>query len=50
MLSEFENASVGKIVVRDTFEEVGELTIDEALICDDCGFLRVIETGKEIED
>lgn len=50
MLSEFENASVGKIVVRDTFEEVGELTIDEALICDDCGFLRVIETGKDVED
>lgn len=50
MLSEYENASVGKIVVRDTFEEVGELTIDEALICDHCGFLRVIETGKEVED
>ena len=50
MLSEYENASVGKIVVRDTFEEVGELTIDEALICDDCGYLRVMETGKEIGD
>lgn len=50
MLSEFENASVGKIVVRDTFEEVGELTIDEALICDDCGYLKVMETGEEIPE
>jgi hypothetical protein len=46
----FENASVGDIVVRDTFEKVGALTIDEAVICDKCSFLRVMETGKEVED
>ncbi|UCF07202.1 MAG: hypothetical protein JSW28_05980 [Thermoplasmata archaeon] len=48
--AQFENASIGEIVVRDTFERVGELTIDEALVCDNCGYLRVIETGKEVED
>jgi hypothetical protein len=49
-IQEFENASIGKIVIRDTFEEVGELTIDEAFICDKCGFFRAIETGQEIQD
>ena len=50
LLTEFENAAIGELVVRDTFERVGELTVDEALICDDCGFVRIIETGKEVED
>ena len=49
-LIELENAAVGDIVVRDTFEKVGQLTIDEALVCDKCGFLRVMETGKEVGD
>lgn len=49
-LVQFENAAVGDIVVRDTFEKVGQLTIDEALICDNCNFLRVMETGKEVGD
>ena len=49
-LAQFENAAVGDIVVRDTFEKVGQLTIDEALICDKCGFLTVMESGKEVGD
>ena len=48
--AKFENAAVGDIVVRDTFEKVGQLTIDEALICDKCGFLTVMESGKEVGD
>lgn len=49
-LMEFENAAIGELVIRDTFERVGELTVDESLICENCGFLRVIETGKEVVD
>lgn len=49
-LTEFENAAIGELVIRDTFERVGELTVDESLICENCGFLRVIETGKEVVD
>ncbi len=50
VFNEFENAAIGDIVIRDTYEKVGKLTIDEAIICDNCGFLRVIESGKEIAD
>jgi hypothetical protein len=49
-MTEFENAAIGDLVIRDTFDKVGWLTIDEALICDNCGIYRVMETGKEIED
>ena len=48
--AEFENAVIGEIVVRDTFERVGELTVDEAMVCNNCGFVRLMETGEEIED
>jgi hypothetical protein len=48
--TQFENAAIGELVVRDTFERVGELTIDEALVCENCGFVRMIETGKEFVD
>ncbi|UCE74751.1 MAG: hypothetical protein JSV56_03360 [Methanomassiliicoccales archaeon] len=49
-LAEFENAAVGELVVRDTFERVGQLTIDEAFVCNNCGLLRMFETGKEVLD
>ena len=49
-LVKFENAAIGELVVRDTFERVGELTIDESVICDKCGYLKVIESGKEFKD
>ncbi len=49
-LAEFENAAIGELVVRDTFERVGELTVDESLICEECGYMRVMETGEEIPD
>jgi hypothetical protein len=48
--AEFENAAIGELVVRDTFEKVGKLTVDEALVCNNCGFVRLMETGEEIPD
>lgn len=48
-LKEFENVNIGEVVVKNTFEKVGIYTVDEAIVCDGCGFVIPIETGSKTE-
>ena len=48
-LKEYENLDIGEVVIKDTREKVGDFTIDEAVVCDSCGYMSVIETGVKTE-
>ncbi|UCG67948.1 MAG: hypothetical protein JSV09_08865 [Thermoplasmata archaeon] len=48
-LIEYENVAIGDVVIKDTMEKVGDFTIDEAIVCDICGFISIIETGAKTE-
>lgn len=48
-LKEYENLNIGDVMIKDTAEKVGDFTVDEAIVCDVCGFMTVIETGSETE-
>ena len=48
-LSEYENLDIGEVVIKDTREKVGDFTIDEAIVCNSCGYMSVMETGIKTE-
>jgi DNA-directed RNA polymerase subunit RPC12/RpoP len=49
ILKEFENVEIGDVVIKDTDDKIGDFTVDEAVVCDRCGYMTVIETGKQVE-
>ena len=48
-LNEFENVEIGIVVIKGTEEKLGNFTVDEAVVCDNCGYMTPIETGVKIE-
>ena len=48
-LKEYENVEVGDVVIKRIMDKTGDFTVDEALICDVCGFMTIIETGVKTE-
>ncbi|UCE74750.1 MAG: hypothetical protein JSV56_03355 [Methanomassiliicoccales archaeon] len=48
-LQEFENVEIGDVVIKSTLEKIGDFTVDEAVVCDKCGYMTVIETGVKVD-
>lgn len=49
VLKEYENVEIGDVVIKDTDDKIGDFTVDEAVVCDKCGYMTVIETGKKVD-
>jgi DNA-directed RNA polymerase subunit RPC12/RpoP len=48
-LKEYENVEIGDVVIKGTEDKIGDFTVDEAIVCDKCGYMTVIETGEEVD-
>jgi len=48
-LKEYENVEIGDVVIKNTDDKIGDFTVDEAIVCDKCGYMTVIETGEEVD-
>jgi DNA-directed RNA polymerase subunit RPC12/RpoP len=48
-LKEFENVEIGDVVIKDSLDKIGDFTVDEAVVCDHCDYMTVIETGTEVD-
>jgi hypothetical protein len=48
-LKEYENVEIGDVVIKNTEEKIGDFTVDEAIVCDKCGYMTVIETGEDVD-
>jgi DNA-directed RNA polymerase subunit RPC12/RpoP len=49
VLKEYENVEIGDVVIKNTDDKIGDFTVDEAIVCDNCGYMTVIETGEDVD-
>lgn len=48
-LEEHENVDIGEVVIKNSYDKIGEFTVDEAIVCNSCGYMTIIETSVETE-